>query len=748
MSIQNCLNISDVFKIEGFVPTPQRDRQYERRTGETVSEVQGSPGFCQKFVQWTKENPGDWPDLRTLLTAATDAVSRTNALIITAKIIGHIFHLQGTVFVAKTRACEFEGFSETFVLPRMLWRWNAFAAAGFVSPKTHAFVADALLNALWHDNCSKEKLEEVLTKLQKLAPGQAILVGTGWVWHSTYAIFYKDPTDSEDEIRIAYCNRGNDCQNQPGIVFLKVKDKSKISLEFLQILGNRIEVKQSQYKSLQKIKEELGAEQISYTSMKTQKSGNCTYANLKAAIYALLRISEFKLEERLETALKVYKQFAAFVAYDANETLKELAHDFPSTGMLLASLAYCEKLSFPFCNFAFEKTPVPKKLDPAALQKMMQSIEACPFLKERVDWLKTSLLSNHVIQSIKSRENLTPLVFKNYSPLPLEDYSGLKQFDFIGQHLQNFPSQLAPCTNLKNLCLSNNRLTTLPSCIGALQCLQQLELRFNLLQSVPEEIGGLTNLTRLDFSANNIKTLPPAIGNLINLESLKLPNNQLSKFPEGICHLTNLTYLFLERNAIPSIPSETRNCFHLKWLDLRNNSIMVIPPEIGNCLNLEILNLDSNKIESIPTEIGNCAKLEDLNLCSNKIKLIPAEIGNCSHLRTLYLSSNQIKILPPELFQNRLEELECDRNQIQAIPYEIEKCSHLRRLELNDNLITTIPPEIMKCSNLRICRLMRNLIASIPDSLQTFFAQKSGFCLTGNPASDSTQDKQKVIYPL
>ena len=734
------MSISNVFKIDGFVPNPERDRDYEKRTNETVSQVQGCPAFCEKFIQWTEQNPGCWPDLKTML-ASPDQTSRKNALILIAKTVGHIFHFRGEISVAEDKTCEFEGFSETFGIPRVLWRWNAFGREGLVSKEIHAQVAYTLLNALWHDNCSQEKLEEVLAQIHNPSYSSPILVGSGWIWHSTYAIFYKDPDDSKNEIRLAYCNRGADCANQSGIVFLKIKDKSKITLEFLQVLANRIEVDFSQYMSLKKIKE-LGAEEITYISMKKQKSGNCTYANLKAAIYALLLIPTLNadidsftlVDGPVQSSSDIYKNF---VTYDANETLKELAQDFRCTEMLLAPIDYYERLVAFLCDIVFEHAPKPKKVNPALLQEVVHSLEICPPLKACVDRNKTHLLSRHVIQSVRNGAPLTPLVIKNYSPLPIEDYSGLRRFDFIMLNLSKFPSQLAPCTHLKELFLRNNHIGVIPSLVGRLLHLETLDLAHNRISEIAEEVGSLPNLKQFDLNGNHLKIIPSVIQRLVNLKDLNLSDNQIPEFSEGTNHLSHLKILRLARNRIQSIPSTISNYSHLKQLVLSYNKILSIPPEIGNCLYLKILNLTANMIKDVPPEIGRLTKLQNLHLDQNEIIALPTEIGNCSNLRVVVLSQNKIEILPLGLFQSNLEELSCGDNQIQAIPSQIGTCSSLEVLYLNNNQITTIPPEIMKCSQLTVCDLKSNKIASISEDLLALFVRKLSFSLHGNPVFES-----------
>ena len=661
------ISLNDVFKIDGFVPNPERDRDYIKQGNETVSQVQGCPAFCEKFIQWTEQNPGCWPDLKAAL-ASPDETSRTNALILIAKTVGHIFNFPDKFSVAKNREYQFVGFSETFVIPRVLSRWNAFAKKGLVSPETHAFVADALFNAVWHDNCSKKKLQETLENIHDPIYRCRILVGSGWIWHSTYVIFYKDPNDTKDEIRIGYCNRGADCANQSGIVFLKIKDKSKITLEFLQILANRIKVDHSQYMSLKEIKAELGAEEISYIPMKKQKSGNCTYSNLKAAIYTLLLIKKLGsyldaflliqkssvrpkmlelIQEQQKTASDAYK---LFVAYDANQTLEELSQDFPFNEMLLAPLSYYQTMTARICQLFFCKKP--KKVYVTSLQKLVRSMQTCPYLKEAIDSAIVPLLSQHVAKLVKDRLPLTPLVLKSYFSEPIADYSLITKLDLKEMYLKEFPNQITVCTQLTELDLYSNQLQCIPPAIRQFTALRYLSLVRNQLSDDLKGIKHLTNLTRIALSGNKIKAFPSKLARLTHLKQLSLGSNLISEIPETIGYLVNLRELGLNYNRIKAIPPEIRSLTNLEFLYLGGNQITSIPLELfQSCTRLSFLGLESNLIKSLPKEVGNLTNLINLDLRQNQLIVIPLTITQCSKLRYLQLDGNKIIKIPDTLHE-------------------------------------------------------------------------------------------------
>jgi Leucine-rich repeat (LRR) protein len=739
--------LNALFSIPGFIPDAKRDSNYEKKLGESVSQVQGSLAFCQAWIQWTEANPGNWPDLKQVLTLTP---GNPDALILIAKIVGHILHLKGTIPVAKNQTCQFEGFSETFCIPKLIGRWNAFAREGFVSQETHAVIAFSLLNALWHDNCSEQRLKEVLTDIHNPSYSCPTVVGTGWVWHSTYAIFYKHPEDSKNEIRIAYCNRGSDCGDRSGIVFLKVKDKSKITLEFLEVLGNRIKTAHAHYMSLERIKNELGAEEVIHFPMTLQKSGNCSYANLKATIYALLRIlKELDMLSPEEVLLR--KNYKQFVAYDANETLIELAQNFLSNEMLLAPLKYYERLALIFCDFAFEKTIKPKKVDLAVLRKIIQSIEASGLLKEPIHAIKTFTVSQHALQSIKRKDPLLPLTIQSYSLHPI-DYSVLKKLNLVSGNLTKFPSQIESLTNLTKLSLRHNRIEEIPPAISCLINLKRLNFNNNWLSKISEKITSLTNLTQLNLSDNPIGTVPQVIENLINLEDLDLSSIGIHTLSGAIAQLTNLKRLVLLGNCVLSLPpgiglltrlktlffksgrhyyeqfekefpKTVRHLTNLEHLSLENCvKNEVLASTIEHLTNLQSLSLEGNEIDSLPSTLfESCIHLKTLSLSKNfRLSLIPPKVSSLYQLETLVLSSTEISILP-DTFRHlvTLKNLSLDWNKFAVFPPAINSLTNLQSLNLAGNRIASIPFEFfLSCTNLTNLSLEKNkLISSIPPEI-------------------------------
>lgn len=153
-----------------------------------------------------------------------------------------------------------------------------------------------------------------------------------------------------------------------------------------------------------------------------------------------------------------------------------------------------------------------------------------------------------------------------------------------------------------------------------------LDLSSQELHSLPPEIGQLTNLKKLCLHNNRLTSLPSEISQLTNLTTLNLFSNKLSKLPSEIGQLTSLTNLFLYNNKLTTLPSEIGKLTNLNTLFLGSNKLISLPIEIGKLINLKNLHLGSNQLTNLPTEIGQITSLIDLNLRFNPLTNLPPEI--------------------------------------------------------------------------------------------------------------------------
>ena len=699
------ISLADVLKEPGFVPDLERDRHYGKQLDQTLSEMHGRPSFCQKFVEWFEQDPNAYPDLKAAVASAPNSTYRTNLLTLITKMVWHLLSFKGSIPIEKG-LCQLEGFSETFVIPEVLRRWNEFVKGGFVPQEIDTFVANILQSAAWHDRCSEQKLKSILSDIQNPSYRGPILIGSGWAWHSTYVVFYKDPEDSENEIRMGYCNRGADCDEGgiSGIVFLKIRDKSKITLEFLQVLANRIEVDHSEYKSLKKIKEELQAEEIGCVAMKKQKVGNCTYANLKAALYALLLINQLgknldaylkinkldtelndiqlKLTQEQKTALSIYKKFSS---YEANQTLRELQDFSLSNEMLPVPLDYAQAMTVVINHLKS------KKADPVVLESLRCSIKACPALDKAEEQVQEKQWEAQAILVLWDE------IYFQLCGLPLHERPmKMPEFDNPNQIRTWLRSNVATLAKITELNLSDTQLKVLPKEIQYCTQLQKLDL-----YNTP--ITSFANLRLPQLQTLNLSSTP-----LIHISNLQLP--QLQTLNLSNCQLTSFPADF----QLPQLQN----------LDLRNNNLTALPENL-QLPELQVLSLCYNQLTSLPADL-QLPQLKNLDLRNNKLSSLPADL-QLPRLREIFLSDNQLTSIP-DLQLPELQDLDATHNRLTSAP-NIELMPKLTCLMLNDNHLSQAP-DILMISNLTLLTLDRNRLTHFPDA---HLPQMRHLGLTGNP---------------
>ncbi len=341
---------SEILSTDGFKQEQDRDLNYNGRNGQTVAEVQGSTSFCKKTVEHAIKSPSV---LSPSLLRDQQNVNQALSLALRYKRIGHAFNVDAMAKLPNGNQICLTGFNETFVIPMLRSMFDAFMDSR-IDPDTQGlkdFVGESLSKAVWHDNVTEDRINEIHELIHNPDYHHPVVVSSGWVWHSTQAIFHGD--------YLYYCNRGADCDENPGICILKIKNKEKITPEFLKRIASRLAVKHSEYTSLEKIKEELGADHIDYIPMKEQIVGNCVYVNAKAAIFTLILIGMSRVssenngnstspfnKEDMEMAKDIYKDFSQF---DKESVLEDFLIDLEEAGTGKLSLEenknYLEGLS-------------------------------------------------------------------------------------------------------------------------------------------------------------------------------------------------------------------------------------------------------------------------------------------------------------------------------------------------------------------------------------------------------------------
>jgi hypothetical protein len=328
---------ADILSSDGFVKDPARDLNYGLKTDQTVSQVQGSIAFCKKVVHHTTQTPSV---LSPHYLRSQRHINEKNYQILRCKRLGHVLNL-GYITGIKNHSIHLEGFSETFTVPMLTDMWDQFALTrkDLVTQKLYDQVRTPLIHILSHDNADEAMMERTYQCIHaKGFHTVPALVSSGWVWHSTEMIFYRNCEGTF----LFYGNRGDDCEDKPGIMILKIAQQDKITREFLKRVISRLSVDYDQYTNLEKIKKELDAHVVGHISMRVQKVGNCTYSSAKAGIFALVLIALsgnntntnliISGRKRLsfmhpDTVIKGREIYKAFTRFDKEAILKDFLLD-------------------------------------------------------------------------------------------------------------------------------------------------------------------------------------------------------------------------------------------------------------------------------------------------------------------------------------------------------------------------------------------------------------------------------------
>ncbi|GMT21940.1 hypothetical protein PFISCL1PPCAC_13237 [Pristionchus fissidentatus] len=276
--------------------------------------------------------------------------------------------------------------------------------------------------------------------------------------------------------------------------------------------------------------------------------------------------------------------------------------------------------------------------------------------------------------------------------------------------------EMANCTNLKNLDLTNNLLAEVPSALFTrLPHLESLILRRNVLTKVPSNILVSKNLTKLDLKSNriqhlsvvdwtllasvktvdigrnNISALPvfTAIANMTKpsvIEELDMTTNILSSLGGGaLSRMTSLRTLRIPRNLIFSVEREHLvGLNELIMLDLSRNPLTTLRAlTFSETPSLEQLNIARCNLSDMEDGVFfGSASLRELNLSNNQLKTVQEGwLFGLSALERLDLSSNLITTIDNQVWTQvpALKTLNLARNRFRSLP---SGAFHpLRRLE-------------------------------------------------------------------
>ncbi len=233
----------------------------------------------------------------------------------------------------------------------------------------------------------------------------------------------------------------------------------------------------------------------------------------------------------------------------------------------------------------------------------------------------------------------------------LTDLEHLQKLDFSGCEYLKFPSNLKEYPALRELGVFAFNRDDLQK-VFELENLQHLRITGDI-QNIPLEIVKLKNLKSLEISDVRLRKLPRNLYEIEGLQSISILNgydeNTMSRFDfeqmvELLSKCKNLTSLsiynfrYVENFKLPSNIAKLKN---LKQLYLERNDLKNLPQGIWDLEKLEVLSLHYNKLNLFPQDLYKLTKLKILDFSVNKLESIPNGIDKLTELRTLKLNANQ-----------------------------------------------------------------------------------------------------------
>jgi ankyrin repeat protein len=191
------------------------------------------------------------------------------------KLIAHRFGFDLTVDILKQPQIHLEGCYYKIALHQVLESFDKWRLQHKFQPSS-SIILDA------KDLQSVQKILHKALRPKEIQldnPSEISAMSTGWEGHSTGILIY-------DDILIK-CNRGEGCQNKPGMLIYKIGNRSKLkeSISLLTQPDNQTE--EYFYKLIDK---NLNLTLIDYIPHREQHAGNCAWAStkllLKATIFA------------------------------------------------------------------------------------------------------------------------------------------------------------------------------------------------------------------------------------------------------------------------------------------------------------------------------------------------------------------------------------------------------------------------------------------------------------------------------
>lgn len=294
-------------------------------------------------------------DLKELLYRHRADVNFANDYI-NAKLLGHRFELVGRVDIVNDKntfiEVDFEGFILEFtvsVIQDSLVQFkNNFAARNL---RSHFGEFDRLIEAFKSATellSYQQHLIDITLyrhRLEALSQCELLLLPVGYEGHAITFIKYKN--------FLAKCDRGANSLKNPSVGIYEIGNPRAFNVHFLKQL---IFERQNTYSVGQGIMQALNLKLVAELPLASQLSGNCSWANVEAAIPTMLLMlwlfdnAEYPLLHYQKAALSIYKQW---IEWDKDWALHQCVESFysASPARKAAKAALLAAVLFQSCRY-------------------------------------------------------------------------------------------------------------------------------------------------------------------------------------------------------------------------------------------------------------------------------------------------------------------------------------------------------------------------------------------------------------
>ncbi|XP_050299755.1 leucine-rich repeat-containing protein 58 [Anthonomus grandis grandis] len=267
----------------------------------------------------------------------------------------------------------------------------------------------------------------------------------------------------------------------------------------------------------------------------------------------------------------------------------------------------------------------------------------------------------------------------NVLPKNLFRFTNIKVLDLSNNGLTELPDLFRYC-QLTNLVLKNNRLTngSLPKEFTECPSLRELNFGGNHMTQFPEQIFSFANLRFLYLGGNGMRNISKDIWRLKQLQVFSLGGNDITEVPVSVGTLKYLQALVLCDNQIEVLPANIANLHNLRSLLLHKNRLRTLPPEIIALRNLNELSLRDNPlvVRFVSDITYQPTSLLELSARSLKLHNIKVEPGTIPKTLAFYLDTAHRCVNPHckgVYFDNRVEHIKfvdfCGKYRIPLLQY-------------------------------------------------------------------------------